>query len=326
VGAPGSIAVEQGIAFAKGSPYSCHGLEYRHNVFIGGKMVRIPCFPRGGLPFVLVLSSSLVGVSHGQEASQSPADLRTAHLARMKAVAQSMKVFAEPGRKESTVPLSDEPVLRYADNTRQNLESGLWIWTAGGRPAAIVAIELYPLPPRGPRWLYEVASLSTKRIAAERGDELKWTAKEPGLKLQELAGADVPSDKPARRLAQMKSLLRRFAAHEREGTEGRLELRPLTSPLHRYSDASNGVIDGAIFAFANGTNPEVFLVLEASEVAGKPAEWQYALVQMTGAVVAVSLDDKEVWTRGEADPPATRDSYVNGWIRADDTEQARLQP
>jgi hypothetical protein len=237
----------------------------------------------------------------------------------MKAVAQSVKIFAVAGREESAVKLVDEPVLRYSDNTRENLESALWIWTAGGRPAAIAAIEHYPTPPRGPRWLYEIASLSTQRIAAERGEELKWTAKEPGLKLQALAGADAPADKPVRRLAQMKGLLRRFAAHEMTPNEGRIELRPLASPLHRYTDKESGVIDGAIFAFANGTNPEVFLVLEAGEVAGQPPVWRFALAQMTGAVVAVSLDDKEIWTRGEADPPAVRESYVNGWLKSDES-------
>jgi hypothetical protein len=265
----------------------------------------------------------LIGVCCGQDREVRPDEQRAAHLARMKALAGSIHVYAAPGMKESEAKLVSEPVLRYTDNTRKNDESSLWIWgSKGSRPTAIVAIEYYPnYRPQGPSWLYEIASLSAERIsvernAAKRGDELAWTAKEPGLALATIADADPPADKPVRRLAQMKTLRARFAIHERTPTEGRIELRPLTSPLYRYEDAASAVIDGAIFSFANGTNPEVLLVLEAYKT--KDAEgWRYGLVQMTGAVVAVQLDGKQVWERGEADPPAVRESYLNGWIAAE---------
>jgi hypothetical protein len=117
----------------------------------------------------------------------------------------------------------------------------------------------------------------------------------------------------------MKELLRRFSAHEVEGTEGRLELRPMASPLCRYEDAAHNIVDGAIFAFASGTNPEVLLVVEAHGSKVGPAEWKFAAAQMTGAAVIVELDGKEFWRRADADPPAMRASYMNGWI-ADDPQ------
>ncbi len=250
------------------------------------------------------------------------AEQRSKHLANMKALAQSFRILTESGREDSAAKLADEPLLRYADNTRYNNEATLWIWSSGGRPAAIAAIELYPRHPKGPQWLYEIASLSPERIAVERKEILNWTAKEPGLKLTPLDDADPPADKPVRRLGQMKTLLRRFTAHETTATEGRIELRALTNPLHRYSDPTNGVTDGAIFAFANGTNPEILLVLEASGPKVGHATWQYALAQMTGGVVSVQLGEKEVWTRGEADPPAVRESYVNGWLSQDEARKS----
>jgi hypothetical protein len=85
----------------------------------------------------------------------------------------------------------------------------------------------------------------------------------------------------------------------------------------RYQAASGGAIDGAIFSFANGTNPEVLLVLEAHSGTDGRAVWHFGLAQMTGAEVTVELDGAKVWSRGEADPPAIRASYVNGWIAAD---------
>lgn len=238
---------------------------------------------------------------------------RAEHLAHMKKVASSIKLLTTPRDLKSAVELKAEPILRYADNSRFNNESTLWLWTSGGRPSAIVAIEYYPRHPKGPQWLYEIASLSPNRISAEREPELRWTAKEPGLALQVLEDAKPVADKAPRRLSQMKEMCRRFTAHESAVIEGRVELRLMSSPLFRYTDSEAGLIDGAIFAFANGTNPEVLLVLEANDDKDAPP-WHFALVQMTGGAVSVELDEKEVWKRGEADPPAVRDSYVNGWL------------
>ena len=257
-----------------------------------------------------------VEVGSGQEPGLRSEEQRATHRARMKELAGSIHVFAMPGKKESEAKLVAEPVLRYGDSTRKNDEGSLWIWQTGGRPIAIAGIEFYPSRPKGPSWLYEIASLSSERISVQRGDDLAWTAKEPGAKWQPIADADPPADKPVRRLAQMKELSRRFTVHERTPTEGRIELRALTSPLYRYGDAASDVLDGAIFSFANGTNPEVLLMLEAHKTKDAAA-WRYALAQMTGAEVFVLRDGEQVWERGEADPPAIRDSYLNGWIESE---------
>jgi hypothetical protein len=113
---------------------------------------------------------------------------------------------------------------------------------------------------------------------------------------------------------QIKQMQRRFQAHEVAPVGGRIELRALATALYRYEDADDGVLDGAVVAFANGTNPEILLILEADGKNGVPGTWRYSLAQMTGANVSVELDGTEVWHCDEADPPAKRDSYVNGWI------------
>lgn len=239
---------------------------------------------------------------------------RQAHLERMKQVAARIRLLADPQRADSAVKLLDEPVLRYADNTRQIHESALWIWSDGGRPSAVLAVEYYPKSPRGPRWLYEIASLSTERVAARCDGQFEWTATEPGLKLQTLTAVEPPADKAGRRLSQMKLLRERFSAHESAVVEGRLQLRPLSSPLLRYAVPNRGITDGALFAFANGTNPEVLLILEAHFEKKSGATWKFGLAQMTGGAVTAELDGQEVWQVREADPPAVRDSYVNGWL------------
>jgi hypothetical protein len=114
----------------------------------------------------------------------------------------------------------------------------------------------------------------------------------------------------------MRAIRARFSAYEEAVIEGRIQLRPLTSPLYRYADVKNGIVDGAIFSFANGTNPEVFLLLEAHDVDGAMT-WLYGLAQMTGGAVTATLDGRDAWKCAAADPPAIRESYFNGWLAPD---------
>lgn len=241
---------------------------------------------------------------------------RADRLRRMRELASSFRLLSDAAKPDSAVPLIETPLLRYNDETRESHDSSLWIWSTGGRPTALLAIELYPEKPRGPRWLFEIASLSTGRIGARHATDLDWTARGPGLAFRPLEGAPSPAEKPVRRMTQFKELHRRFTAHEKTPTEGRIELRPLPNPLFRYADAAAGVVDGAILSFANGTNPEVLLILEARTDKNETAGWQYALVQMSGAEVLAELDGESVWSQKEADPPAVRDGYVNGWMSA----------
>lgn len=265
------------------------------------------------LPALLV-AFGLVGAVAAEEPQKSTDEQRAEHQKRLFEVATSIRLLADPARDDSEVKLVAEPILRYTDNTRQIDGSSLWIWSNGGRPSAILAVEYYPNDRRGPRWLFEIASLSTGRIAARRAPELNFTAKEPGLKFQPLVDAEPPADKAPRRLTQINAVARRFTVHTHATVDGRVELRQLSRPVLRYSDAKADVLDGAVIAFAYGTNPEVLLVLEAQKPADGPGTWHFAFAQMTGAAIVANLDGKEIWQQGEADPPAVRNSYVNGWL------------
>lgn len=275
------------------------------------------------MAFAVLCGMSLIVAEDKPTAAASE---KAAHLERMRQLAQSIRLFELVGDQRVVTKLSERPVMGYRDDTRQQHDSTMWIFSVpsssesrvagSGRPSAIVAVEHYPSRPQKSEWLFEIASLSTGRIAAERSPELQWQARKPGLELKPLADAPAPAEKPAVRLAQMRELRRRFAAHEREGTDGRIELQSLSAPLYRYQDPERGILDGAVFAFVSGTNPEVLWIIEAHGKQGTAPTWQFGLVQMTGAGVHVVYDNKEIWTRSEANPPAVRDSYVNGWMSA----------
>jgi hypothetical protein len=79
----------------------------------------------------------------------------------------------------------------------------------------------------------------------------------------------------------------------------REELRLLPRPLYRYEPSEapgrgSGWIDGGVFAFVQGTDPEGILLLEAVDPDGSP-RWQYAFARATSAALEARLDKTVVW-------------------------------
>ena len=97
-----------------------------------------------------------------------------------------------------------------------------------------------------------------------------------------------------------------FAADDNFEGKAWSTLRLLPKPLTRYGKPGGPVEDGALFSFVLGTDPEVFLMLEARP--GKAGfEWQYAFAPMTSYEVKGSWKGKEVWAlpwRKNAHDPA----------------------
>ena len=72
-------------------------------------------------------------------------------------------------------------------------------------------------------------------------------------------------------------------------------LRALSQPIYRYAAPAAGVLDGAVFAFVEATDPEALLLLEATaDDAG--GSWRYVLARMTSRPSEVLLDGRELWT------------------------------
>jgi hypothetical protein len=92
----------------------------------------------------------------------------------------------------------------------------------------------------------------------------------------------------------MTEMIKRFTAVAHP--EAAHDLRLMPDPVHRYSDARAGQVDGAIFLFAIGDNPEIVVVVEAQGAAADKATWRYTVAPATAAQCGVSIDGKEVWS------------------------------
>jgi hypothetical protein len=270
-----------------------------------------------GLP-ALVGLSALVG--HGSRLmadDQAAAKERQAsRLALMRKIAASITLIERPGEPAERVsPLRPEPVLRYSDPPRHMDDASMWAWGDPGRPVAMLKLELYPPHPPQRRWVLGLVSLAPDRISVRYHDGQTWTSSKAGVELHALADAPVPGATETVRMAQMKSLARRFAASEdTRSPRGRLELRLMPRPFDRYARRPAGLLDGVLFGFATGTNPDIFLAIEAWTGERGSPRFQYSLARNGGGFFRVKLDDDEVWTQGPANPSVELETYMNRWI------------
>ena len=100
----------------------------------------------------------------------------------------------------------------------------------------------------------------------------------------------------------MKSLAAEFQSSMlgwKADSTDREELRLLPRPLYRYEPNGDAgkestVIDGAVFAFVMGTDPESLLLIEAVK-RGEKETWEFGFARRTSGELEGRHKDKVVW-------------------------------
>ena len=198
----------------------------------------------------------------------------------------------------------DEPLLRWTNPLTENRAHGeLFLWTDRGRPAAVLSMYEYTDAKGVVHEHHEWASLSLGPIQAAGPRE--WSPKAAGIELKPVPEAPSPADTPLGRLGQMRALGVGFTADKTSRQNVTRELRLLSQPAFRYESQDPKVVDGALFALVEATDPEIFLCLEARLLEEKPT-WHYGLVRMNSLPMTVSYKGKQVWV---AELLAPRDTY-----------------
>jgi hypothetical protein len=250
----------------------------------------------------------------GQAIDQSKNTDSTERLREMRRLAEAVRAFELTDQDRKPVDLVPESLVRYDDQPRNILDGSLWGWGRRGRPIAVMKLEVLPLPDGGLRWFGAVVSLSPSRFDLESSAGWQWSARKPGMELRPFPDAPAPADTELGRMTQMKQLVRRFSVNEDNDPKlGRTESRLLSRAIHRYADAESGLQDGAIFAFACGTNPTAILVIESRQHGSSAPTWHYGLARMTAAGLVVNLDAKEV-LKLAATPLGSYDTWSCFWL------------
>jgi hypothetical protein len=251
---------------------------------------------------VLAIAPGLAGAQPAPLAApKDAAEMNQARLAAMKAMAARYELAslvdgAGEGRRE--LERTPDPVQRWTNPIRGQLDGCLYLWTLAGRPQA--ALTIYPTLD-GAAWNHEFQSLAGTPLVARLDGEEVWTPDQPGVEFKLVPDAPPPASATARRLTQMRSMARGFAATiDVRGDKTALRLLP--APIYRYGQEGGDPLDGAAFVFAQATDPELLLLLEARPVEGE-ARWHYGLARLTLWPTSATYESAPIWS-------------VEKWIRA----------
>src|SRR5262245_26290415 len=202
-------------------------------------------------------------------------------------------VFQLDKSSDKKLKLEPEPVLRWLLQLDRRFYSDVYVWTNDGRPEVVAGItNVY-----GPRRAMEteIHSLSAGRPILLHNEKVVWEPDRAGIELKPIPDAPKPGSTAGIRLTQMRTLAGQYSVVADYGKMKTEDTRLLTTPVYRYASDQQGVTDGALFAFARGTDPEAFLIIEARK-GQQGVEWQFAFARFVGhASLRAMRNDREVW-------------------------------
>ena len=197
-----------------------------------------------------------------------------------------------------------EPVMRWSHYDIGRYYGDLHVVTANERPVAIFAMFRW-FHPTTPAYFCATALDDSGVIARKNGTTI-WRPSTSSVDWKPLPNARPPGRSAASRLVHMRRYARRFSGEVSNRPVADRNtfktLRLLPQPIYRYS---TDVVDGAIFAFSEGTNPAVLVCLEADLDPAKPT-WRYGIARRWSFESHMSFDNQEIWTA-----PSTRPRNTN---------------
>jgi hypothetical protein len=226
-------------------------------------------------------------------------DARREEQARKVHRSAAQYVLSPADARATPLQFHESPVMRWSNPVGGARDGAIYVWSDRHRPQAVLKLFSYD----GDQFNHEWQSLAEGAIVAERGGAAVWNPTGPGVTFRELPDAPRPAESAAARLRQMKSLAGMFnatatgLARDTKPTE----LRLLIQPLFRIEPSSDPPRpDGALFAFAAGTDPLGLLLLEARRTK-EGDRWHYAFTRMTQWAVTAQYGGKEVYSAGKYD-------------------------
>ncbi|HEX5104635.1 MAG TPA: hypothetical protein VFV87_12530 [Pirellulaceae bacterium] len=227
------------------------------------------------------------------EPELTPVDKQQIEAALKLTKAEAAKYVFEIGKSDAKPELQPEPLLRWSNPSVGEVHGYVFLWTVNERPAVVGSLFKWFTPHT--HMSHEFHSLSEAPLSGKYDGAEKWKPRSGGVAFARLPNAPALAATPALRLLQMKRFAKEFAATKKERDDSRQELRLLTQPIYRYADPKGEIADGGLFAFVQGTDPELFLLLEARGK-GEAASWQFAAARMNGVGFDLRYQDKAVWS------------------------------
>jgi len=209
----------------------------------------------------------------------------------------------------TTLDTPKESVLRWTNPSAGRVYGNTYVWLQEGRPVAAECLFRYFNPFRS--FNGELATLTGAKLVAKRDDKVMWQPNDDWM-WRPVSGAPAPAATAPQRLLQMRDLAREFAVEildTRNLTKGEEQTpRLLPKPLYRYNAERTKKLDGALYAFVLGTDPELLLLLECDTAAEKP-EWRFGVGRMNRYRIQLKQKGETVWEVPEIKATSPEDAY-----------------
>jgi hypothetical protein len=232
--------------------------------------------------------------------SQAWAD-EAARMAVAEAQSYDIRLGSADGPR---LKLADKPALKWSNTEDATIHGSILVWMHAGRPEAVASI--FKFFTAKDEFSAELHSLSEGPLVAAKGRQTVWQPAEAGVTFAPLPKVAAPAKSAPARLSQMRGIARDFTGTMTTFDQTTHPLRLLSQPLVRYAGDEKHPVDGAMFAFARATDPDVLLLLETRAKAEAEPQWHYALARMHCGALAMSYDDREIWSRDQMEHPFAR--------------------
>jgi len=243
---------------------------------------------------------------------------RAARLEVMRGHASSLAVKVDIAGALVEAEMIDIPLLHYNNPAGETLDATVWAWGRRGRPVALASISQEKTVSNIAKWSCELVSLADNAVLLAAAPGWKWAPAASGIEWKPVADSPVAGDTPVVRARQMKEIARRFSAtgSYRDGAVA-VEMRLMERPLSRFVDPEQGLIDGAFYAFACGTNPEVLLIIECRKDGRGNSAWYQGFARMGAGRLIARLGETVIWERPEINRWNPAEPYFSTYGPAD---------
>ena len=206
---------------------------------------------------------------------------------------------------QAKAALVKQPLLRWSNPVGGDWDGRVYLWTTDNRPAVIASI--YKAYHRdGQPISHEFHSLTDGKLSAIKAGRRIWETEQGGISWKPIPNSSQLM--PTKRLgaAQIRALARKFSVDKKERDGTPRQLRLLSQPVYRYQTMASEAIPAGLFVFAQTTDPEVLLLIEARPTDSGP-RWHYALARLNSVELRVSYEGTEVWEVAEMPWAAVKD-------------------
>lgn len=239
------------------------------------------------VPFMILTAGNIVGEE------PDPRIAEALEKTTETATHYEFRLSSEPSERLKFHPKS---LLRWSNPVIGVIYGNVFVWTKNGRPEVIGSILQWYEPHK--HATHEFHSLSAGLVEGSHDGQLVWATQTPGLQLTPVPSGPAVADSPLVRQRQMRTIARQLKIKSTAKNGDQYNLRLLSQPLFRYGDAKSNVVDGALFSFVQGTDPEVIVLIEARKDDSDSVQWQFAMMRMAALAFVAEYQENEVWRVG----------------------------